>query len=293
MLIGAIVYKVMKRTGILILFGSLLWAATVDLEQAHKLYELSDFEGSLKVLHQLPQRDAAAYELLGRNYFMTGDYKKATDALEKAIELEPRNSDYAMWLGRAYGRRAETSNPFSAMGHASKARQYFERAAQLNPKNIDALNDLLEYYMEAPGFMGGGMDKAKEVVTRISQVDPAEGHWAQSKLDEKRKETASAEEHLRRALELNPQRVGRFIDLARFLAKQGRYQEADQNFARAAELAPDNPKLMYARADVYVKSGRNLDVAKDLLKRYLQSSVGPEDPPKSEARKLLRKIEGS
>jgi cytochrome c-type biogenesis protein CcmH/NrfG len=283
----------MKRTGILILFGSLLWAGTGDLEQAHKLYELSDFEGSLKVLHELSQRNAAAYELLGRNYFMTGDYKKATDALEKAIELEPRNSDYAMWLGRAYGRRAETSNPFSAMGHASKARQCFERAAQLNPKNIDALNDLLEYYMEAPGFMGGGMDKAKEVVARISQVDPAEGHWAQSKLDEKRKETASAEEHLRRALELNPQRVGRFIDLARFLAKQGRYQEADQNFARAEELAPGNPKLMYARADVYVKSGRNLDVAKDLLERYLQSSVGPEDPPKSEARKLLRKIEGS
>jgi len=283
----------MKRTGVLILFGSLVWAATGDLQQAHKLYEVSDFEGSLKVLRQLPQRDAAAYELLGRNYFMTGDYKKATDALEKAMELEPRNSDYAMWLGRAYGRRAETSNPFSAMGHASKARQCFERAAQLNPKNIDALNDLLEYYMEAPGFMGGGMDKATEVVARISQVDPAEGHWAQSKLDEKRKETASAEEHLRRALELNPQRVGRFIDLARFLAKQGRYQEADQNFARAEELAPDNPKLMYARADVYVKSGRNLDVAKDLLKRYLQSSVGPEDPPKSEAHKLLRKIEGS
>ncbi len=140
--------------------------------------------------------------------------------------------------------------------------------------------------------MGGGMEKAKSVVARISRVDAGEGYWAQSVLDEKRKETGSAEEHLRRALELNPQKVGRFIDLARFMAKQGRFQEADQNFARAEQLAPGNPKLMYVRAEVYIKAGRNLEVARALLKQYLAASVGPEDPPKSEARKLLRQAEG-
>jgi tetratricopeptide (TPR) repeat protein len=282
-----------KPAGVFALVFSASLAAASSLEQARKLYDHSDFEESLKVLHELPQKDAQAFELEGRNYFMTGDYKKSTDALEKALALDPENSDWANWLGRAYGRRAEMSNPFSAMGHASKARQYFERSVQLNPHNIDALNDLLEYYMEAPGFMGGGMDKAKLVVARITQVDPAEGHWAQSKLDEKHKELDSAEEHLRRALELNPQKVGRFIDLARFLAKQGRFQEADQNFARAVQLAPDNPKLMYARAEVYVKAGKNLELAKDLLKRYLTCTTGPEDPSKADARKLLRQIEGS
>jgi cytochrome c-type biogenesis protein CcmH/NrfG len=282
-----------KAAGILAFALSVALAAASSMEQARKLYDLSDFEESLKVLHELPQKDAAAFELLGRNYYMTGDYKKSTDALEKAIALDPENSDYAMWLGRAYGRRAEMSNPFSAMGHASKARQYFEHSVALNPRNIDALNDLLEYYMDAPGFMGGGMEKAKTVVARITQVDPAEGHWAQSKLDEKHKELDSAEEHLRRALELNPQKVGRFIDLARFLAKQGRFQEADQNFARAVQLAPDSPKLMYARAEVYIKAGKNLEIAKDLLKRYLTCAIGPEDPTKADARKLLRQIEGS
>ena len=283
----------MKLAGIFVFALSLSLAHASSLDQARKLYDNSDFEQSLKVLHELPQRDGAAFELIGRNYYMTGDYKKSTEALEKAVALDPENSDYALWLGRAYGRRAEMSNPFSAMGHASKARQYFERSVTLNPRNIDALNDLLEYYMDAPGFMGGGMEKAKTVVARITQADPAEGHWAQSKLDEKHKEMDSAEEHLRRALELNPQKVGRFIDLARFLAKQGRFQEADQNFARAVQLAPDNPKLMYARAEVYVKAGKNLELAKDLLKRYLTCTIGPEDPSKADARKLLRQIEGS
>ena len=81
--------------------------------------------------------------------------------LEKAFNAQPSNADYALWLGRAYGRRAETSGPFTAPGFASKARQYFEKAARLNPRNLEALSDLFEYYLEAPGFLGGGMDKAQ------------------------------------------------------------------------------------------------------------------------------------
>ena len=163
---------------------------------------------------------------------------------------------------------------------------------ELNPHNIEALNDLLEYYMDAPGMLGGSFEKAKATATKIAAVDPAEGHYALATLLEKHKEMAGAEEHLRRAIELAPHQVGRFIDLARLLAKQGRYQESDQSFARAEQLAPDSPKLMYERADVYIKSGRNLEIARDLLKRYLSATVTPDDPPKADARKLLRQIHG-
>ena len=45
---------------------------------------------------------------------MLGDYKKATEAFQKALALEPGNSEYAHWLGRSFGRRAETSSPFLA-----------------------------------------------------------------------------------------------------------------------------------------------------------------------------------
>jgi tetratricopeptide (TPR) repeat protein len=264
-----------------------------DWEHAQKLYDQTEYEESLKVLKTIPQKDARAYGLMGQNYLMIGEYKKATEVLEKAVAAEPNNSDYVMWLARAYGRRAEVANPVSAVGLASKSRQYFERAVALDPHNIDALNDLLEYYLEAPGFLGGGMDKAKATVAQITSVNPAEGQWAQSQIDEKHKEPRNAEEHLRRAVEMAPMQVGRLIDLARFLSKEGRFQEAEQSFARAAEIAPGAPKLLYARAETYVKSHRNLDVAKDLLKRYLNSNVTPEDPPKTAARKLLQQIEGS
>jgi len=50
---------------------------------------------------------------------------------------------------------------------------------------------------------------------------------------------------------------------------------------------------MFAQADLYIKHGRNLDLAKDLLKRYLTLALSPDDPPRSQAEKLLRQVRGT
>jgi Flp pilus assembly protein TadD len=273
-------------------FAALLTAATPQLEQATQLYQHTYFERSLKELAGLPQNDPAVQELIGRNQYMLGEFKKASEALEKAFAADPGNSDYAMWLGRAYGRRAETSSPFTAPGYASKTRQYFERAVSLNPRNLEAMNDLLEYYLEAPGFLGGGFDKASALVVRIGRADPVEGTWAQAKLAEKKKEFGAAEERLRRAAQLAPQQIGRVIDLARFLSRRGRYEEAEQSFQTAEKIAPNNPKLLYERAEAYIEAKRNLPIAKTLLQKYLSSPLTVDDPPRADAEKLLRKVQG-
>ena len=96
-----------------------------------------------------------------------------------------------------------------------------------------------------------------------------------------------------RSVELAPQQVGKIIELARFLTKQGRYQEADQSFERAEIVAPNNPRVVFAKASIYIEAHHNLDVAKELLKRYMSMDLNPDDPPKSEAAKLLRQVHGS
>ena len=232
------------------------------------------------------------YELMGRNYFMQSDFKRATEVLEKAVASDPANGEFALWLGRAWGRRAETSSPFTAPVYASKARQWFEKSVQLNPLNLEAQSDLFEYYMEAPGFLGGGLDKAQATAARMSEISPVEGEFAQAKLAEKRKESHTAEAHLRRAVELAPQQVGKIVELARFLMKQGRYQEADQSFERAEKVAPNSPRVIFGKASAYVEAHHNLEVARELLKRYMNMDLNPEDPPKSEAAKLLRQAHG-
>jgi len=274
----------------------LVWvafAAGPDLDRARKFYDSTEFEQSLKVLQAASQKDAEVWELIGRNYYMLTDYRRASEALEKAATADPNNSGIALWLGRAFGRRAETSSVFTAPKHASKARQYFEKAVELNPKNLEALSDLLEYYLEAPGFLGGGFDKAQVVANKMSAIDAAEGYWAKAKLAEKRKEFRSAEEQLRRAIEVSPQAVGRVLDLAKFLAKQGRFLEANQSLAKAEKVHPNEPKVIYTKAEVMIQEKKDLEVAKDLLKKYMTLKLSPEDPSREDAKKLLKMAEGS
>ena len=277
------------------MFGiaGLVWASGADLNRANKLYNITEFQQSLEVLQAVPNKDAAVYELMGRDYYGLGDFRKATEALEHSAVLAPGYSTVYLWLGRAYGRRAETSSMITAPGLATKARRFFEKAVQLNPSSLEAQSDLFEYYLEAPGFVGGGFDKAAATATQIARISPSEGYWAQSRLAEKHKEFGSAEAHLRRALEIAPQQVGRLIDLARLLTRRGRYQEADQSLAMAEKIAPDSPRLLFAKADLYIKSKRNLDVARELLKRYMNSTLTPEDPPRADAAKLLKQVQGS
>jgi len=273
----------------LLAFFCVLAAGSPDQGRAHELYEHTNYSGALQVLLVLPNKNADAYALMGKSYFHLGDFKKSSDAFEQAIAGDPNNSEYVHWLGRSYGRRAEAGNPLTAPTYAARARQCFERALELNPRNGEALNDLFDYYLQAPGFLGGGFQKAARLVPRIAALDPAEGHYAEAQLAYKRKEFDAAEAQLRRAMELAPAQVGRVLDLAVYLAKRGRVQESEATFDRAERMAPGNPKVLFERANTYISEGRNLEAARALLRRYLQAAnITPEDPPKAKALELLK-----
>jgi tetratricopeptide (TPR) repeat protein len=270
----------------------LLSASDGALEHAQERYNRTDYTGAIALLGS--PESAHSLELLGQCYFMQGEFKKATEVLEKAAALAPNDSLIHTWLGRAYGRRAETAFAFAAVGYANKTRSAFERAVALDPSNGEAVNDLFDYYLQAPGLVGGGLEKARGLIPVIAKIDPSEAQFAQARLDEERKEYDAAEAKLRRAIEMAPHQLGRVLDLAKFLAKRGRYDESEEAFQRAEKLAPNSPRILYARADSYIRTHRNLREARQLLKQYLSASdLTPEDPPRGEALKLLRKAEGA
>ena len=270
----------------LVLASFVLLAPAAPLDTARELYGKAQFEQTIQALKG--DNSAAALQLTGQSWFLLGDFKKATDAFDKALEQNANDSPLNAWAGRAYGRRAETGNPLVAPRYASKARQFFEKAVQLDPRNLEALNDLFEYYLQAPGFLGGGKDKAARMAAQIAALDKAEGHFASARMAEENKDYAGAEKWLRFALAAAPTQVGRVLDLAKFLAKRGRIDESEAEFAKADKLAPNSPNVMFARASSYIEGKRNLDTARGLLRRYLQSQLTPDDPPRYEAEKLLR-----
>lgn len=273
--------------------ASVAWAGPAETRRGEALFQKTEYEAALKAVKDAPASDAQAQFLAGRSYFMLGDYKRATEVLERAVAGDPGNSDHYLWLGRAYGRRAETASPFTAPGLAVKSRSNLEKAVQLDNKSIEAINDLMEYYLQAPGFLGGGMEKATALVSQIGRIDPVEIHFALARIAERKKEYKQAETQLRRAAELAPHQAGRVVDLAKFLAKQGRIEESDAAFQQAEKVAPNSPKVQFARASTYIQTNRNLDTARQLLQQYLKSpNLTPEDPSRDEALRLLNKAAG-
>lgn len=264
--------------------------STETLGKAEELYKRTEYEASLALLDQHSFSSPTNF-LVGRNYFMMGDFKKATESFQKAASGNSTNSEYMDWLGRAYGKRAETSNPLSAPMYASKARQAFEKAVELDEKNSEALSDLFDFYLEAPGFLGGGYDKAQVVAERIAAVDPPEGYYVKAQLAKKRKELGAAEQHFRKAVAVAPHEVGHLITLAKFLADQGRVNESDAVFQQAEKVKPNAPEVWFARADTLIKQKRNLPEAKTLLQKYVKAQITVDDPPKQEAAKLLKQVQ--
>jgi tetratricopeptide (TPR) repeat protein len=155
-----------------------------DLREAEEMYERGHYAASLSLLDRHAM-DPAVLFLIGRDYYMLGEFKKATGYLKHAAIAEPANSEFFDWLGRAYVRRADTSNPLSAPVLAKKAKQAFERAVQLNPKNTQALSDVFDYYLQAPAVLGGSYDKAGTVAEKMWAVDSSQALFEQWRLSQK------------------------------------------------------------------------------------------------------------
>jgi tetratricopeptide (TPR) repeat protein len=264
-----------------------------DLDKARQLYEKTEYRAAIRLIEESSDRAVPeAQALAGQSWYMLGEFKKAVECFERAAKASPENARYHHWLGRAWGRRAETSIMLVAPKYASNARKSFERAVALDPKNQEAVNDLFTYYLEAPGFLGGGIDKATKLSELIRSNDPAEYHYALAQIAMARKQYDIAEGQLKRAVELAPKQIGRLVDLAKFFAGRGRWAESEAAFQRAAKIDPNHKQLLYARAATYVEARRNLDEARRLLEKYLQAPLTPEDPSREEALRLLEKAGG-
>jgi tetratricopeptide (TPR) repeat protein len=257
------------------------------IAEARRLYNQTDYRGALNLLQKLPAQNGASRELAGRCRYFMSDYKTAIDDLGKAVQLEPGVSDHYLWLGRAWGRRAETSVFFMAVKYASETRKNFEKAVQLNPANMEAVNDLLSFYLDAPGFLGGGVDQATKLTATIRQNDPVEYQCALAQISIHQKDFDAAERQ--KAVEMAPRRINRLVDLAKFLASRGKVRESDALFDQAAGIDPNDKRLLYGRAETYIKGKRNLSAARKSLEAYLQAPLTPDDPSREDARKLIRR----
>ena len=108
---------------------------------------------------------------IGQYYYIAGNYEAAIKAFSGAVVAAPEISTYHHWLGRSYGQLAKKSGPFKAYSLSQKTRESLERAVELDRKNTAALSDLMKFYEQAPAFLGGGQEKAREIRKRLEELE--------------------------------------------------------------------------------------------------------------------------
>src|SRR6266436_67340 len=218
----------MKRLfAVLCIASAAMSAANVKLEAGldagRRAYEASDYAKAIQVLQA-----AAATEpqngdvqlLLAKSYLELQQHDPAIKSAENAVTIDPRNSIYHEWLGKAYGEKADHASWFSAISLAKKTRKEFETAVQLDAKNYSARQVLIEFDCSAPGLVGGGEEKAWPQIKQLAEMDAAEGHFAAGNCRRQKKDFAIADEEFAKALESNPKSSELIYDIGDYAAKR-------------------------------------------------------------------------
>jgi tetratricopeptide (TPR) repeat protein len=228
------------------------------------------------ILSANPQ-DALAHQLLCRVYYAQNMADQAIEHCQKAISYGPGISDHHLWLGRAYGMKAENAGPVSGFSLARKVRDEFERAVQLDPAAPRAASDLGQYYIEAPGIVGGGTDKALALINRIEPQFPAYSHRLRGILAEKKKDFATAEAEFKKAIEAGGSSPA-WIDLAGFYQRRNRPDQAVAAIQSGLANSPNGPVLVDA-ASILTSIHRSPELAERLLRTYLTSPGRTDEVP--------------
>lgn len=130
--------------------------------------------------------------------------KRALEVAEKLVRQAPGHAASHYWLGMAYGSRIGQVNTFSKATMAPKIRAAFERAVELDPALHDARFALMEYYLGAPGIVGGSEAKAREQAAELMRRDPPRGRFAQARLAMHEGNDAQARTHVLAAYAARP-----------------------------------------------------------------------------------------
>jgi tetratricopeptide (TPR) repeat protein len=253
-----------------------------------------------------------------------GDHKTALDLAEKAAAADPKNPRYRFVLAEAVGLEARKASVLRQPGLARRFKKEMDTALSLDPKNIEAMNDLIGYYFEAPGIIGGDKAKGRAMVDQIMRINPADGYLAAvtvaryDKQDNRfeellrkavdggpthylarvrlasfcvaTKKYAEGETQARTALRIDPTRVGAHASLVAALTAQDKWPEVDGALAEAEKDVPDD-LTPYLRAAVScLARSVELPMAERYLRKYLTQEPEPFAPKWAQAHWRLGQV---
>lgn len=142
-------------------------AASANAMAANQGGSVQDMINSLRErLRQNPDNDQAWF-LLGLSFRNAGDFEQAEQAFRRASELQPRNADYAAYLGETILLKSGAGRP------APEAATLFRRAIELDANNAQA-----RYYLATIKDLGGDHRGAIDDLVTLLRSAPPDAPWA-------------------------------------------------------------------------------------------------------------------
>lgn len=212
-----------------------------------------------------------------RNAF--GDRATPLSLAEKAVSLASGVARYHRQLAEVQGVMAQHANAFQQLLLSRRFRKEIDAAIAIDPRDLQAQRDLMEFYLLAPGIAGGDLKRAEATAQTIASIDAAEGLSAKARIAAYRKDYSQAEALTERAAEAKPPSYKRWIALAQFhMAPEHPNETAAESAARKA-LSLDASRVdAYAiLAPIYAGRGdwTTLDGILDTAARAVPDDAAP------------------
>ncbi len=193
-----------------------------------------------------------AYSFLGLSHTYLGRFDEAKQDFQNGLKLEPHNNFCLFHLGYIA----------KLQGDSAGAGAIFLRVLRSNPDYPDALLELANIRIEAKQF-----SEAAALLRKYVQVssNPATGYYKLAMVEKNLHETAAAERDLAQFQTLSKNapiashpydHLFDYLDSRSRLAPDARVQQDLAELVEQIKLHPDQPEVLYALAEAYLKSGK-------------------------------------
>lgn len=227
--------------------------------------------------------DAAAWNLQCRIFLAQGRADDAISSCQRAVQIAPSSSDYHVWLGRAYGEKAQHSRLMVAYKTAKLVHSEFEAAVSLDGKNRDALSDLGQYYIEAPLMLGGSYAKAQDLAQRLDAIEPARAEELRAFIAEAKQDYPTAERAWRARISASQSSSAAaaqaWMDLGSYYRRQSLWNEMLAALKSGAAADTNHGPALVDGATTLIQAHRASKLAEQWLREYLSGNALSDTAP--------------
>lgn len=216
--------------------------------------------------------------------------EKAAELLEQAIKLNPNKAEYHLLLASAYGELAGNAGMLKQASLAKKIKAALERTIALDPKSFEARNGLIQFYLQAPGFLGGSKEKALAQAAEIKKLDALRGARAYARIYISEKKIDLARKEAIDLVRSMPNSGEAHYFLGNIYSIEKNWSASLHEYDMALKLAPSFMPTHFRVGYLAAESNSHHARGEQSLKTYLAYQPKHEEPDLATAWYYLGKL---